>query len=123
MSETNTIYDANWKVVAVFRHGVAWSRLPPARLGEYDEGDEGSIVSNDGDRLGSFANGRVLASDGSLVGSYVEAQLPSPPSKLPPLVGAQSFVKRLEIGQHVVGWCIGKPGAAAAAILLLLAKE
>ena len=83
MPEMNTIYDTNNNVIGIFRFGVAWSKKPWTRLGEYDESQiydnlrnlvatyDGLIVRNaDGNTLGSASNG-VIEKDGEEVGKYI----------------------------------------------------
>jgi hypothetical protein len=71
MAEMNTIYDADGKIVGIFRFGVAWSKDPLVRLGEYDDtGSTGCVYDNDRNRLvvsrrASFECGIQLSGDAS----------------------------------------------------------
>ena len=122
MAEVNGIYDTNKQIVGVFRFGVAWTRDPRVRLGEYDYGDGGMIYNNDGNQVAKFEESRVTANDGSYVGHYVEVPLAEMSNKESPTL-PDSLVKRLQINDRVVGWCIGNPGSACAAIYFLFASN
>ena len=121
MAEFNTIYDSSKNAVGTFRHGVAWSRNPRQRLGEYDYGDTGLIYDNDGKCVAKFENGRVTASDNGYIGHHHEVPFAEMSDNAVPLV-SDALVKRLQIGERVVGWCIGNPGSACAALLFLFSK-
>ncbi len=112
MSEANTIYDTAGKIVATAKHGVAWSRVPCERLGEYEEGESGAIYDNLAQIAGRFSSGEIVAQDGSHIGRCVQSELPS-----------NAIVKRLYLGDREVGHCVGSTGAASAVLLLLFAAK
>ncbi len=118
MSERNTIYDAAGSIVGSFRHGVAWSKEPRVRLGEYDYGDEGSIYDNSGEVVARFNRGCVTTVAGVEVGRFLEVPFTEMSNTADERLNG-SLVKRLEIGSSVIGWCIGNAGAACAAIYFL----
>lgn len=120
MSEWNTIYDVSKRIVGIFRHGVAWSKEPRTRLGEYDYGDVGSIYDNDANVVGRFDSGAVTTTAGAVVGRFVKVPFEEFENGTQ-LQGAT--ITRLDIGDRVVGWCIGNPGSAAAAIFFIFDKR
>ena len=104
MSEHNTIYDLKGTIVGHFRFGVAWSKDPRLRLGEYDDaGGSGFVYDNDGNMIAKFADGTVLDQIGEPIGTF-EGQ-------------------KLIINGAIVGTCIGSSGASAAAIALIFNQK
>lgn len=104
MSEANTVFDLAGRIVATAKHGVAWSRHPRRRLGEYDDGGSGRVYDHQGAVVGHFSgDGRISDSNGAYVGH----------------LDRNHHTWRLFIGEKQVARCIGCPGAAAAALLLL----
>ncbi|MEO1034295.1 MAG: hypothetical protein AAFX44_01930 [Pseudomonadota bacterium] len=104
MPEMNTIYDSDSKIVGIFRFGVAWSRDPRVRLGEYDDtGPAGQVYDNNRNVVARFSDGLVSDLDGNQIGSFMDGQL--------------------QIGDSVVGRCIGNDGAAAAALALIFGSN
>ena len=121
MTELNTIYNSAKKQVGTFRHGVAWSRDPRERLGEYAYGDEGAICDNQGKEVARFKDCHVTSLDGTVVGKYVEVPFSEFSGEEVPQL-RDSKIKRLEVSGRVVGWCIGNPGSACAAIFFMFAR-
>lgn len=122
MSEWNTIYDLDRRIVGSFRFGVAWARNPRQRLGDYDDGAEGQVRDDAGRSVARFRDGQVHALDGSPIGCFDEVPFEEfSGDQAAELQGA--LIKRLVVNGHPVGWCIGKPEAACAAIVLMFASE
>lgn len=104
MSEANTIYNMAGTIIATAKLGVAWPRNPHERLGEYDDGESGTVFDNQRKVAGSFnAAGDVLNAEGKWVGQ----------------VSGTTYDLRLYAGASEVGRCIGNRGAGAAAVLFL----
>lgn len=83
MSENNSIYDIEGKLVGRFKHGVAWTSCGMERLGEHDDEfvyyidgtmiakvNDGHVLSIIGEELGRVF-GNELFVDNSKVGSYI----------------------------------------------------
>jgi hypothetical protein len=100
MAEMNTIYDADGKIVGIFRFGVAWSKDPLVRLGEYDDtGSTGCVYDNDRNEVARYKDGLVSDLQGKQIGSFTKGEL--------------------RMRDSIVGRCVGNDGAAAAALALL----
>ncbi len=99
MPEMNTIYDNSNNIVGIFRFGVAWSKEPRVRLGEYDDD---FIYDNNTEIVAKIAGDKVLNTIGDTIGYFTE--------------------KELFITDEKVGSYIGNQSAGAAAIVLLFSK-
>ena len=103
MGEHNSVYDSNGILVGQFRFGVAWSKNPRKRLGEYDDVDDvesvGYVYDKDRDVIAKYNDGVVANTIGEPIGSYED--------------------EKLFVNDEVVGSCIGSSGASAAAIALI----
>ncbi len=109
MSEHNTIFNLRMELIANFRHGVAWSKNPRKRLGEYNRTE---ILSNDGERLAIIEGTTVYSIGGGMLGVVEESDFELP--------SGHTITKRvLTIEGQPVGECIGNREAAAAAIYFL----
>lgn len=97
MSEHNIIRDSDGKIIGNFRHGVAWTKSPRKRLGEYDAySDQGFVYDNNREKVAQFDDGRVTTLAGEELGRYSGGQL--------------------MVNDEVVGKFNGEAGVAAAAI-------
>jgi hypothetical protein len=104
MSEANAIYDEVGNLIATAKFGVAWSRVTRERLGEYHDGESGSVYDNNRNLVGSFSRtGEVRNVRGDYVGRLED----------------RDGKRDLYIGSRRVGQCVGKSGVGAAALLLL----
>ena len=109
MSEHNTIYNYKNELIANFRHGVAWSKNPRTRLGEYDNSH---IYNNEGEKLAAIVGTTVISENGIELGVVEESEVEIMP-------GLMSTKRILIVAGQPVGKCIGKREAAAAAIVFL----
>lgn len=99
VSEHNTIYDAAGTILGHFRFGVAWSKNPRERLGEYDDK---FVYDGDGNVIAEYSEGLVHNVIGEQIGRFEN----------------QSLI----VNEEIVGRCIGVDGASAAAIALIFSR-
>ena len=98
--EMNTVYNLDDEVIGIFRFGVAWSKNPRVRLGEYDDD---FVYSNDGNVLAKIGDNTVMDIIGETIGQFDNYDL--------------------LISGKTVGKCIGNIGARAAAIVFLFSNN
>lgn len=109
MSEANVVYDQAGRIIATAKFGVAWSREPRSRLGEYDYGDQGRIYDNHSAVVGTFSSeGDVLDTSGAVIGR---------------VLATSDVAFDLVFNGQTTARCIGCRGAAAAALLFLFVRR
>ena len=72
MPEMNTIYDNKNNIVGIFRFGVAWSKEPRIRLGEYDDD---FIYDNSTKVVAKIGENEVLDIIGDTIGHFTDREL------------------------------------------------
>jgi hypothetical protein len=99
MAEMNSIYDKSGNQVGQFRFGVAWSKNPRVRLGEYDDD---FVYGNDGTVLAKIGETAVVDIIGDTIGSISSNEL---------------FISNENVGTFIGSNCSG-----AAALVLIFSK-
>lgn len=99
MAEMNSIYDASGNQIGLFRFGVAWSKDPRVRLGDYDDD---FVYDNDGNVLAKICDNVVLDIIGDTIGKITDDEI--------------------YIDDKKVGSFIGDKSSGAAALVLLFSR-